>query len=451
MGLDGKKILTKMSTVRKLALQNLEEPLKYSNFKTAIQTLNSADQALFHELTQGTFREWKFLEWVLKKYIKKNPRKKLKTLLLMSSYQILFLDRIPAYAVFSEAKNISHSFCSVAEQKFLQGVLKNIEREKIFFLDIREKSLKNIKQGVLPSSELDWAILNIEPDFLNAFLVEDRNRALAALVQMKQKAKLIGYLLPGSMSKNTAQRHPSTLTKRACVFAEKEFLTDPLAHVQGEASQWICDQVANSLFNFKKENLKILELSSGKGGKFLSTLAALNEINAVPSLEWTCADNSHTQLQILQKDILPVIKNLWPQTKIEIHQTDWNHPILQNKKFDLVWCDAPCTGFGSCSKHPEILLTRGREAVKAAQTLSLTQKKLCEAGLGLLNNGGIFVYSVCTITKAETVDICEFIEQKFLVKPFFQKYLWPGAAPAPEAEGFFACAFKNETVEKVRF
>ena len=69
--------------------------------------LGPEDRALFQELSLGTLREWIFLDWVIAKYAPKPPRGTLRTVLNLSAYQLLFLTRVPDYAVFSQASAIS--------------------------------------------------------------------------------------------------------------------------------------------------------------------------------------------------------------------------------------------------------------------------------------------------------------------------------------------------------
>lgn len=60
---------------------------------------------------------------------------------------------------------------------------------------------------------------------------------------------------------------------------------------------------------------------------------------------------------------------------------------------DAVLLDAPCTGFGTVRRKPEIKLRRGPDDVAAAAAL---QTQLLEAAARLVKPGGTLVYSVCT-------------------------------------------------------
>ncbi|MBI3557626.1 MAG: hypothetical protein HY074_15300, partial [Deltaproteobacteria bacterium] len=138
--------------------------------------LGAEDRALFQELSLGTIREWMFLDWVIAKYAPKPPRGTLRTVLNLSSYQLLFLTRVPDYAIFSQASAISSALgVSEPELKFVHGVLKTIQKNKDKLLDIREASLERARKGTPPESGLEWATLNLPQPLLDALtVVEDK-------------------------------------------------------------------------------------------------------------------------------------------------------------------------------------------------------------------------------------------------------------------------------------
>ena len=77
-------------------------------------------------------------------------------------------------------------------------------------------------------------------------------------------------------------------------------------------------------------------------------------------------------------------------------------PPLKAGGFDRVLLDAPCTGFGTLRRRPEI---RHRVGPRRVAELADLQKKMVAAALGLLAPGGCLVYSVCTVVPAETVEV----------------------------------------------
>ena len=75
----------------------LNEQLKKSNLKRE-------DKDLCTTIVYGTIQNLLYIQYQLKPYIKgKRLKKKIMTLLYMSLYQLIYLDKIPEYAIINEA------------------------------------------------------------------------------------------------------------------------------------------------------------------------------------------------------------------------------------------------------------------------------------------------------------------------------------------------------------
>ncbi len=70
--------------------------------------------------------------------------------------------------------------------------------------------------------------------------------------------------------------------------------------------------------------------------------------------------------------------------------------------FDKVLIDAPCSGLGVLRRHPEI---KWRITPDAPARLAATQLALLRKAVQLCKNGGLIVYSVCTLTQEETFNV----------------------------------------------
>ena len=77
-------------------------------------------------------------------------------------------------------------------------------------------------------------------------------------------------------------------------------------------------------------------------------------------------------------------------------------PPFQPSSFAGVLVDAPCTGLGVLRRRPD---ARWRGRPEDAGRLSGLQRRLLTAVVPLVAPGGVLVYSVCTLTRAETLDI----------------------------------------------
>ncbi|HDP35934.1 MAG TPA: 16S rRNA (cytosine(967)-C(5))-methyltransferase RsmB [Candidatus Hydrogenedentes bacterium] len=77
---------------------------------------------------------------------------------------------------------------------------------------------------------------------------------------------------------------------------------------------------------------------------------------------------------------------------------------FEDGAFDCVLLDAPCSGLGTLRRHPEI---KWRAMPDMPARMAVTQRALLRKAMQLCKNGGLIVYSVCTLTRQETLEVVE--------------------------------------------
>lgn len=80
---------------------------------------------------------------------------------------------------------------------------------------------------------------------------------------------------------------------------------------------------------------------------------------------------------------------------------DGTRPPWRTGSFDRVLLDAPCTGFGALRRRAD---ARWRIRPDDVTDLAELQRELLDATAPLVRPGGWLVYSVCTLTAAESID-----------------------------------------------
>ena len=88
---------------------------------------------------------------------------------------------------------------------------------------------------------------------------------------------------------------------------------------------------------------------------------------------------------------------------------DGTDPPFPQRSFDRVLLDAPCSGLGTLRRRPEI---RFRVSEQDVSSLAALQRRLLEAAIDLLASGGRLVYSVCTVTPQETIEVVKDFDLK---------------------------------------
>ncbi|HEY7105196.1 MAG TPA: 16S rRNA (cytosine(967)-C(5))-methyltransferase RsmB [Acidimicrobiia bacterium] len=102
---------------------------------------------------------------------------------------------------------------------------------------------------------------------------------------------------------------------------------------------------------------------------------------------------------------------------------------LRAGTFDRVLLDAPCSGLGVLRRRPD---ARWRVTEAAIAQLAALQRELLAAAASLLRPGGVLVYSVCTLTRAETVVIDEWAAEQLAA---FDALTPPAAPWRPHGRG----------------
>jgi 16S rRNA (cytosine967-C5)-methyltransferase len=180
---------------------------------------------------------------------------------------------------------------------------------------------------------------------------------------------------------------------------------------------------------------------TGEGGKLLH----LSELMENKGLIWA-SDRAEWRLKHL--------KRRTARAKAFNYRAElWNGgaKLPTKTKFHGVLVDAPCSGVGTWQRKPYSRWTTALEDVKE---LAEIQKQLLANVAASVKPGGKLIYSVCTLTKSETVEVVAAFEKQF---PEFQPLaisnpLKPEALASPQVwlwpqdnggNGMFIAAWKR--------
>lgn len=108
---------------------------------------------------------------------------------------------------------------------------------------------------------------------------------------------------------------------------------------------------------------------------------------------------------------------------------DGRRPPLRPASFDRVLLDAPCSGLGVLRRRPD---ARWRIQPEYVRVLSALQKDLAAKAAELVRPGGLFVYSVCTLTMSETEEVAAWLQA---ARPDFEVVDPPGDPWRPTGRG----------------
>ena len=127
---------TRENNPRYIAFEILQNRQSQDNLASNLKNCNlsSLDKALVTQLVQGVNREKLFLDWVIDLTSScRKIEKEVKILLYLGAYQLLCLDKIPPYAAISESVEIGKLLFKSHIVKYINGVLRSIDRKKSLF------------------------------------------------------------------------------------------------------------------------------------------------------------------------------------------------------------------------------------------------------------------------------------------------------------------------------
>jgi 16S rRNA (cytosine967-C5)-methyltransferase len=154
-------------------------------------------------------------------------------------------------------------------------------------------------------------------------------------------------------------------------------------YVQDLASQWVAAAVE------ARPGERVADLCAAPGGK--ATLLAETGATVVAG-------------DMRQSRVGLVVGNTRPDTALHALAADAANPPFAPATFDRVLVDAPCSGLGTLRRRAD---ARWRLDAAAPERLQGVQKAIVDAAVDLVKPGGRFVYSVCTLTDAETIAVAE--------------------------------------------
>ena len=160
-------------------------------------------------------------------------------------------------------------------------------------------------------------------------------------------------------------------------------------YVQDLGSQWVAAAVGAA------PGERVLDVCAAPGGK--ATYMAGQGATVV------AADSRPTRVGLVARNAASL--EIGPDRLVAV-AADGTAPPFRPASFDKVLLDAPCSGLGALRRRPD---ARWRIVPDDVEHLAELQKRLLTSALGLVRSGGEVVYSVCTVTTAETLAVDEWL------------------------------------------
>ncbi len=382
---------TKKETARTLAhrsLMGLEKSGRYSNLEvnSAIMhsALSEADRGLYTRLVYGVTERRITLDYIISEFSSK-PTAELdedvKCALRLGIYQLLWLDRVPDHSAVDESVGL------VPRQKrgFVNAVLRSFLRGgKKYSLPDKEDypTYLSVKYSVpTPLVELFMSVAGDE--------IEDLLCAMNREPHIGLRVNRLKITVDEALAKTGGRRSeiaPDVVIVDTLDETVKQGLSDGLWFVQDEASRITSAAVG------AKAGETVVDTCACPGGKSFSMAIDMENSGVIRSFD-------------LHKNKLSLIVSGADKLGVEIIETaerDAREPLDELiGRADRVLCDAPCSGLGVIAKKPDI---RYKSIGDIERLPEIQYGVLCGASR-YVKDGGVLVYSTCTINKAENEDV----------------------------------------------
>lgn len=394
------------STVRSKAMEavyNVMEKGAYANIeidKVLRKThLSLSDRNLFTEIVNGCVRMVKHLDWVLDLFLhtgvdKQNPW--LRNILRVSLYQLLFMDRIPEYAVVNDAVEIADKKIGKSLARVTNGVLRNIIRNRD---KIKYPQGNRVEYLAVFYSHPQWLVEKL----LQSFGFEDTKKILSynnrrpAVVLRNNSLKITRDELVRELQDEGIKCAASALSpwgikieSMPVPIAESRAYQEGFFYIQNEASM-----LAAPILNPQKGDL-VCDLCAGVGGKTTHLAEFMDNRGKIKAF-----DIYSKKLDLLEQNCV--------RLGINIVETHCQNVLDINERLEAqrVLLDAPCSGLGVLNRRADLRWRKTRADIKRLRDL---QASLLRKAGEMVAKDGLLLYSTCTVNREENEDaVLDFI------------------------------------------
>ena len=350
--------------------------------------VGSSESSFAKSLTYGSLRFYHHLNEVINSRLKKPLDKKnldIHILLILGAYQLIYTD-VSTHAAINETVEVAETIKKQWAKGLVNAILRGIDRDRDEIINTAHYS---------HPSWLIKKIMKEYPDHFHEIFIENNKQAPMS-IRVHPSINIKSYqdkLLEVDIESKTSEIAPQSLTLSKAVNVEKlPDFKNGSCYIQDTSAQ-----LAGQLVAPKKGEL-ILDACCAPGGK-TTHLAEL-----CPSAEILALDADEKRLVKVNDNITRLKSRNVKVILGDATKDDW----WNQKLFDKILLDAPCTGTGVIRRHPDIKLIR---KPRDLSHLIKVQASIIKNLWLMLKPGGILVYATCSILKEENENqISDFIK-----------------------------------------
>ncbi len=349
---------------------------------------SSESVALFYSLVKGVVKLKLKLDYILSKHT--DPKKwsntdiKIKTMLYIGLYQLMYLDSIPEHAAVNETVELAKTMLSDPIGDFVNAVLRSYQRKPDVEYPADPVERISVEHSYPKELISEWIDLWGEEDteYLAIYFNEPPQLHMRVNSTATTPEKLKQYFAKRNMTITpTVADTKMFTTDQGDMVLEDVAFSEGYFSVQDTSAAMVVDLLD------PKEEQSVLDLFAAPGGKCTYIAEKLNNTG-----------------EVIAVDKIPNKMKLLKQAADRLQLTNITMVVSDAFKYgpvapayDRVLIDAPCSGWGVLAKKADL---RWQVHQDIPELIKL-QEKAIEYGANFVKLGGFLVYSTCTMNPAE--------------------------------------------------
>lgn len=407
------------------------------------KSFDARDRAFIKHLSEGTVERRITLDHVIDRFsnVKTGKMKPvIRNILRLGTYELLFMDSVPSRAVISTSVELAKKRHFGTLSGFVNAVLRTIDRERPDTYETEELSVKYsfptwicelfIREfGEKKAEEIMSASLGSRPVYIRNNILKQGRDELQQLLSNEGVTAI------------PLKDHENALEIRDFGdITELKGYREGLFSVQDISSMSVGEEIGKIISERKPESFFIIDVCASPGGKschaaeILMKYASDRGLSVENRFSLLSRDLSQSKLERIMENRdrlgLDIIKT-------EVFDAEKRDERREEEKADLIIADLPCSGLGVTGRKNDIKYRLKPEDIGS---LSALQGEILKNIPAMLKKGGYLIFSVCTITREETVAQRSRMEKE----PGFTKISEKLTLPGEGSDGFYYAVFRME-------
>ncbi len=442
-------MMTKETDSREISLDILLEILERGGYSHIIlrqalnkyQYLDKSERAFISRIVEGSVEYLLQIDYIIDSFSNTKVSKMkpvIRTILRMSVYQLLYMDRVPDSAVCNEAVKLAVKRKFTGLKGFVNGVLRNISRNKEG-LNWPDDSVRYSMPAWIVSMWAESYGRETAVTMMESFLKNKKTTVRCNFAKASKEEIL------QSLKKQGTEVSESGISEAVLYIEKYDYLEGLEAFQKGYIQvQDLSSSFVGEIADPKKGDY-VIDVCGAPGGKSIHIADKLDGTGMVEVRDLSLLKINMVEENMKRCGFLNIRAKVQDALVADPDSAE---------KADIVIADLPCSGLGIIGRKPDI---KYRMTPEALESLAALQRNILSVVQAYVRPGGRLIFSTCTINRKENEENARWFLEHFPFdcislegklgegldsaaanREFIQ--LLPGIHPC---DGFFIAAFQK--------